>query len=136
MKKSILTCLGLTLGLTVSVYAQLGPVQAKIPFSFTVFGKTLSAGDYSISASSHMIKIRDANHRIVVMAAANEVSDAAADEKGHILFHCYREQCFLSEIWFGAHENGRQLFTSREEAKLARQETGKYFAVLWEKPGR
>ena len=136
MKKSILTCLGLTFGLAVSVCAQSGPVQAKIPFSFSVFGKTLPAGDYSISATSHMIEIRDANYRVVVMAAANEILDNAASKKGHILFHCYRERCFLSEIWFGAHENGRQLFTSREEAKLARQETGKYFAVLWEKPGR
>jgi hypothetical protein len=138
MKKSIFTVarLALIFGLTVSASAQAGPVQAKIPFSFTVFGKTLSAGDYSISAASHIIKIRDANYRIVAMASANELSDRAAGEKGHLLFHCYQDRCFLAEIWFGAHDNGLQLFTSREEAILAREQKGKYFAVLWQKGSR
>lgn len=138
MKKHTLiaTCLALTFGLAVLASAEAGPVKATIPFSFTVFHKTLPAGDYWITAASHLVKIRDANRNIVVMASANEVSGRAVGEKGHILFHCYRDRCFLSEIWFPAAENGRQLFTSREEGNLAKEEKGKYFAVLWVKPGK
>jgi hypothetical protein len=134
MKKTILTvvCLGLAFGLAVSAPAQAGPVQAKIPFSFTVFGKTLPAGDYWISATSHIIKIQDASLSVVALASANEILTPAPGEKGHLLFHCYQERCFLAEIWFGAYGNARQLFTSREEATLARKQKGKYFAMLWE----
>jgi hypothetical protein len=134
MKTCILSaaCLALIFGLAVSVSAQADPVQAKIPFSFTVFGKTLSAGDYWISAAPHIIKIQDANLRVVAMASANEISNRAPGEKGHLLFHCYQERCFLAEIWLGEYGNGRQLFTSKAETILAKEEKGKYFAVLWE----
>jgi hypothetical protein len=138
MKKSILVAayLGVTFGLAVSAFAQAGPVQAKIPFSFTIFDKTLSAGEYWVTATSQIIKIQDANRRVVAMALANELSDRAAGEKGHLLFHCYQDRCFLSEVWFPAHETGRQLFTSRAEANLAKEKNGEYFAALWETPGK
>jgi hypothetical protein len=51
-----------------------------------------------------------------------------------IIFHCYNDRCFLSELWSPAQEKGRQLLTSRTEANLAKEERGKYFAVLGEKP--
>jgi hypothetical protein len=137
MKKIVLTaaCLALAFGLAISASAQAGPVEARIPFSFTVFGKTLSAGDYWISAAPHMITIRDAGHRIVAMASANEILGKAGG-KGYMQFHCYQERCFLAEIWFGAYGNGRQLFTSKAEANLAREQKGTYFTLLWGKPGK
>jgi hypothetical protein len=135
MKKNTLkiACLGLLFWLAISASAQAGPVEAKIPFSFTVFGKTLPAGDYWISAAPHLIKIQDANLRVVVMASDNEILGNTANNKGYLQFHCYQGRCFLAEIWFGGHENGRQLFTSKEEVILAREQKGEYFAVLWQK---
>jgi hypothetical protein len=124
-------------GVAVSAFAQAGPVLAKVPFSFTVFDKTLTAGNYWVSATFDLIKIQDESRRVVAMASVNEVSERARNEtrdaKGRLLFHCYEEQCFLSEIWFPARANGRRLFTSRAEANLAKEEKGTYFAVLWEK---
>jgi hypothetical protein len=134
MQKSIFAtaCLGLIFGLTVSASAQAGPVVANIPFSFTVFGKTLPAGHYSISADPHMIKIRDADRRLVVVALALENSDPPPAESGHLLFHCYSETCFFSEISFGPHKKGLQLLPSKEELTAAKGEKGKYFALLFE----
>jgi hypothetical protein len=138
MKKHIqivVACLGVTFGLAISGSAQ-SIAKARIPFSFTAAGKNLPEGDYWISASPHMVKIQDANRRVVVLALANEVSSRSTGEKGRITFHCYRDQCFLSELWFPENENGRQLFRSREEANLAGEGKGQYFAVLWETPGK
>lgn len=138
MKKHILlvACLSVTFGLAVSASAQSGAVEVRIPFNFTAAGKNLPGGDYWVSASPHMVKIQDADRRVVVLALANEVSGRSAKEKGHITFHCYRDRCFLSDLWFPAPENGRQLFTSREEASLAREGRGQYVALLWNTPGR
>lgn len=138
MKKHILlvACLGITLGLAVSASAQVGAVEVRIPFTFTAAGKNLPGGDYWVSASPHMVKIQDANRRVVVLALANEVSGRRANEKGHITFRCYRDRCFLSELWFPTGENGRELFTSREEAALAKEDRGQYFAVLWGTPSK
>ncbi len=116
----------------VSANAQAGGVKAKVPFSFAVSGKTFPAGHYTMIASSHQLKIEDAHGRIVAMALANDVSGRSAGENGRIIFHCYRDHCFLAEVWSPIQENGRELPTLRAEANLAKEETGKYFAVLGE----
>lgn len=137
MKKQILTVAGLcfVIGLAVvPVYAQAGGVRANVPFNFAVSGKTLPAGHYTMLAASHQVKIQDAQGRMVAMVLANEVSGRSAGESGQIIFHCYRDRCFLAEVWSPAKDNGRQLLTSRTEAGLSREESGKYFAVLGEKP--
>lgn len=138
MKKhiQIVACLAVTFGLAVSAFAQSGGVEVRIPFNFTAAGKNLSAGDYWVSAFPHMVKIQDADRRVVALALANEVSGRSAGEKGHITFRCYRDRCFLSELWFPTGENGRELLTSRQEATLAKEDRGQYFAVLWGRPSK
>ena len=61
MKNSRLTVALLAVGLTViPAYAQRGGgVQAQIPFSFAVSGKTFPAGTYTMIAASHRLKIED-----------------------------------------------------------------------------
>ena len=83
---------------------------------------------------SHQINIRDAYGTKIAMVSANEISGRSAGANGHIIFHCYSERCFLSEVWSPTHENGRQLLSSRSEADLAKKESGKSFAVLGAEP--
>jgi len=137
MKKQTLisASLCLVVGLaTVSANAQAGCVNAKIPFNFTVSGKTFPAGDYTMIASSHQLKIKDAYGKTVAMALANDVSGRSAGQSYRIIFHCYRDRCFLAEVWFSPRENGRALPMSRTEANFAKEEKEKYFAVLGERP--
>jgi hypothetical protein len=115
-------------------YAESGGVQAKIPFNFTVAGKTFLAGAYTMIVGSHQVDIRDAYGRKIAMVSANEISGRSAGANGQIIFHCYGENCFLSEVWSPAHENGRQLLASRSEGDLAKKASGKYFAVLGAEP--
>src|ERR1700681_1086086 len=48
---------------------------------------------------SHQVNIRDAYGRKIAMVLANEISGRSAAPNGKIIFHCYSEQCFLSEVW-------------------------------------
>jgi len=135
MKKQTLisASLCLVVGLTlVSANAQAGGVKANVPFSFTVSGRTFPAGDYMMMAKSHQLNIEDGHGRIVAMVLANEVSGRFAGENGRIIFHCYRDRCFLAQVWSRSQENGHEVLTSRAEANLAKEEKGKYFAVLGE----
>ena len=124
-----------TIGLAMApAYAQSGGIQAKIPFDFTVAGKTFPAGAYTMIVGSHQVDIRDADGRKIGMVLANEISGRSAGANGLIIFHCYSEHCFLSEVWSPTHENGRQLLRPRSEGDLAKKESGKSFAVLGAEP--
>ncbi|HZR31361.1 MAG TPA: hypothetical protein VFA76_05865 [Terriglobales bacterium] len=118
----------------VSAHAQAGGIQANVPFSFAASGKTFPAGEYTMIATPHQVKIQDANGKTVAMILANEVSGRTGGANGRIIFHCYREGCFLSELWSPVQENGKQLLVSRTEARLAMEERGNYFAVMGGKP--
>jgi len=122
------------IALTIPANAQVDGVQSHVPFQFSVFGKTFPAGEYTLIASSSQVRIQDAHGKVVTMVLANEVSrvDPRSD-KGQIIFHCYRDRCFLSEVWAPTQLNGRQLNTSREEADLLRGENAKSVALLGEK---
>jgi hypothetical protein len=135
MTKQILIVASLVLALGLAVVpasAQAVAVQANVPFSFVVLGKTLPAGEYTLTSAPHELKIRDASQRLVAVVLANEISGRSTGATGQIIFHCYSERCFLSELRSPTEGNGRQLLTSKMEAGLAREENAKYFAVLGE----
>jgi hypothetical protein len=139
VKKQSLFCAALCLvvGLTVvPAYTQGQVVKGRVPFNFTVLEKTLPAGDYMMLGSPHQLKIKDAYGKIVAMVLANEVSGGSAGKNDQIIFHCYRDRCFLAEVWFSSQENGRALPRSRAETNVGKEERGQYFAVLGEKPNR
>ena len=72
----------------ISANAQAGGVQSHVPFKFSVSGKTLPAGQYTMIASSNQVRIQDAHGRMVVMVLANEVSGRSEGNNGQIIFHC------------------------------------------------
>ena len=132
----VLTIWVLALGFAVApASAQTVAVQAKVPFNFTVLGKTFPAGEYTLSSAPHELKIRDAHQRLVAVVIANEVPGRSR-ATAQIIFHCYDERCFLSELQSPTQGNGRQLLMSKMEAELAKEQSGKYFAVLGEEPGK
>lgn len=136
MKKQtlIVASLCLVVGLAmVPASAQAVATRAKVPFGFVVLGKTFPAGEYTLIAAPHFVKIEDANRRPIATVLANEIPGRSAATP-QIIFHCYTDRCFLSELRSPTPGNGRQLLTSRTEADLAKKEQGKYFAVLGEKP--
>jgi hypothetical protein len=137
MKSQMLIVAGLCLavGLTVvPLNAQTGGVQAKVPFNFEVLGKTFPSGAYTMIATLDQVGIEDATGTLVARVVSNQISGRSVGPNGQIIFHCYRDRCFLAELWSPTQENGRQLLTSRPEANLAKEVPRTYFAVLGEKP--
>ena len=68
--------LGLALGmLAAPANAQVGGVTARIPFKFSVAGRTFAAGDYRMDVSSqHVTVISLSDGRTVVMAVQSRSS--------------------------------------------------------------
>jgi hypothetical protein len=119
-----------------SASAQAGGVRVSVPFPFGVGGKTFSAGDYVMMAGSHQVRIvSEANGKTLAMALANDVSGHSAGANGRIVFRCYGDRCYLSEVWSPVEQNGRQVPPSRAEAHSSRERSGTYFAILG-KPGK
>lgn len=137
MKKQtlIFATLCLLVGLAVvPAYAQAFVERVTVPFSFVVLGRTFPAGEYMLIAAPHMVKIEDSDGTPIATALANEIWDRFAGVTGQLVFRCYSDRCFLSELRSPVEGNSRQLITSRAEAELAKKDQGKYLAVLGKKP--
>src|SRR5260370_39459499 len=99
-------------------------VQATIPFNFTVNGKQLPAGNYTLGTdvtSPRSLKISDRTQHAHALA----MSMPAAEEKrksNHLVFHKYGDQYFLCEIRSQESSLNVELPTSKQE-KRARAET-------------
>src|SRR5215471_19075470 len=114
-----------------SVSAQAGGVRVSVPFGFAVGGKTFAAGDYIMMAGSHQVRIvSQADGKTLAMTLANDVSGHSAGANGRIVFRCYGERCYLSEVWSPVEQNGRQVLPSRAEVHSSRERSGTYFAIL------
>ena len=106
-----------------SVSAQtLGKMEVKIPFDFTAGNVTFKAGTYSIkpvSDNSLAIRSADGKTNSLILAPLTIGSrDSKAGER--VIFNKYDGQYFLSQVWLHV-DLGRQLFTSGEERKAARE---------------
>ena len=56
-----------------------------------------------------------------------ESRDKNAESK--LIFHCYSNECFLSEIWVGSPQ-GLKLMPSRREKEVSRANAGNELAVV------
>jgi hypothetical protein len=134
MKKQTLIFASLVLGLAaVPGYTQTGGVKAKVPFSFAVAGKVFASGEYTMTIRPHQLKIEDEYGRPLAFALANDASGPSAGQQGQIVFRCYRDRCFLAEVWATAQEHGLEFPLSRSEAEFAKEQRGTFFAVMGEK---
>lgn len=136
MQTLVVAAVSLSIALSAGpAQGQAGGVQAKVPFRFSVAGKSFAAGEYTMIVGAHQLSVVSAaDGRTVAMALVNKVSGHRAGATGRIIFRCYRERCFLAEVWSPAEENGRQVVTSRAEVESAKEGEGVYFAVLATNP--
>lgn len=135
MNKQVFSMLGLcVLAIMVAApsYAEPGGVKAKVPFEFVVGSRTFPAGEYRIVTVPHRVDIRDANGRKLAVVLANEISEGSVGENGKVIFHCYGEKCFLSEVWSPDYEQG-QIVSSQSEQELVKKESSRYVTVVGEK---
>lgn len=98
-------------------------LNARIPFEFTVGDKMLAAGQYEISAvgvtqGALAIRGRESNDSVIRLAVTKEPKE---NKQARLVFHRYGNAYFLSEVWEGGDEVGRQLNASAQERGMKRE---------------
>lgn len=134
MKKQITTIvatLSLFVALTVIGIAGLGSaVRANIPFDFTIAGKTLPAGQYTMMRGTGqgtlLIRNTEKGWAAATIAQDGNVKD---DGKAVLQFHRYGDQYFLATVSDG--NTASELPMTKAERKAAR---GKDNLAVNEKP--
>jgi len=123
MKKQLLVVLSLGLLLaTASAYAQTAKISAKVPFDFTVNGKTLPAGEYVISRVDTNDKVlaitcRDEHVTMLAIPYEKETLNPAANTE--LVFNHRGSRYFLSQIWVSGSAAGREFAQGQLESELA-----------------
>lgn len=98
-------------------------LAAQVPFDFVVADKTLRAGDYRVGA------IDQARDTIAIMNAAGEGAirlSAPTKRSDHVktaklVFHRYGSMYFLSQVWMGGEQTGRELSLGKQERAIQRE---------------
>lgn len=132
MKKRALqlASVALLVGLTLPPsYGQAGGVKVKVPFKFLVADKTLPEGDYVFSSFRNQVFLQDAAGKRVAMVLTNAVDGRKVRHTGEVVFRCYTDICFLSQVWTPSEDTGREVLMSHVETEIARREVGTYFAL-------
>ena len=126
MKKQIL--IGLT---TLSLFVTLAAtsVQAQsdmhlkvnIPFEFFVKNRLLPAGEYTVrQIAGDALQIRSVDCRASDVFITIPAQAGTTPTQPTLIFHRYGDQYFLSTIWRGTDDTGRQLLKSHAERELIR----------------
>ena len=100
-------------------------LRATIPFDFSVRGKIFPAGDYEIK------RLTDDPGQLIIASVEKRGGRAIfetepVEPKGisshpEIVFHRYGDTYFMSEVFAGDRQTGRELFLSRQERDLKRE---------------
>lgn len=99
-------------------------IVANVPFDFTVLDLHFSAGTYSLTSESPQsaICIRGrSGSAMFVLGNAAQANQVQRD--GKLVFHQYGNQYFLSKIWYGGTDEGRELRVSKVEQEVAQTMT-------------
>lgn len=131
MRKKVFTT-ALTCGLlavlaAATAYAQMPgtSLRATIPFDFSVRGKILPAGDYEIKRITDgpegliISSLTDTHDRAIFQTLPVEAKTALSNAE--IVFRKYGDSYFLSEVFNGGEQTGRELLPSRQERSLRRE---------------
>ena len=123
---AIAVCL---LGGVVSTHAQAGGLKVNVPFDFEVANKTLSAGEYVIWSQRELVMLRASSGIIVAKVQANRTLHDVG-QSGKVVFNCYQNRCFLSQLWTPEAERAREIVKSKNEREISRRSEAVEFALL------
>jgi hypothetical protein len=131
MKKQVMIVLAMlsllvTLAVT-SVTAQSSAdfMRIRIPFEFAIGDKTLAPGDYivkrSVSDRPEMLLIRSVDGDSGGYLLTMNVQAKTRQSESKLVFHQYKNQYFLSQVWTAGDSAGRELHKSGRERAAARE---------------
>ncbi len=118
MKRKMLSGLtALVLALLVNVATAQSKSKANVPFAFSAEQNSMRAGEYTITVSDHVMKLRnESTNETVAMIAVSE--ESAKPQNSRLVFHKYGDHYYLAEVWTAtgqAGASGINLPTSKAE---------------------
>jgi hypothetical protein len=135
MKKQIITvaaALAFTALVPATSHAQ-QVTQAKVPFAFQAGDKMMPAGEYQIEravpSTKEVQQIRRADSSASTFVLTIPAESRNKDAGSRLIFHCYSNECFLSEMWSG-NGQGLKLMESRREKEISRTSAENELAVV------
>ena len=99
-RKMYLSLTALVLALAVNAaFAQSSSVtKANVPFAFSIAQNSMEAGQYSITVTDHVLRIRnDSTNKSMTHMAQSEESAKPQDTR--LVFHKYGDHYYLAEVW-------------------------------------
>ena len=96
-----------------------------IPFRFSVGGKTLEAGRYSVkrdspTASAYVIQSREGSEAVIVLGFPT-LGGGIAQENAKLVFNNYYGRHFLSQVWMPGSDTGNHIPQSKAEREFKRE---------------
>ena len=97
-------------------------VRADIPFGFMAGGAAFPAGVYTVArlrndAGALVLSSSDGRKNVAFLTTGTYSPNPR--EKASLVFNRYGDQYFLSEVWTGGDQTGRQLVPSTRERELS-----------------
>jgi hypothetical protein len=99
--------------------AQSLPMRVIVPFEFHAADKTLPAGTYTVERRGDAILISDSKGNATAVLA-NPVHNKASKLDDMLVFNCYGETRFLSEVRWTGYSTARGLIETSAERRLAK----------------
>jgi hypothetical protein len=128
---AVVLMLGFVVG---STYGQWGAPKMKVtvPFQFSIGRATLSAGQYLITSLHDRVLVQEVsgrnNHNAITFTG--RLDGKVSKQNSRVIFDCYFDECFLSQVWFSGQDAGHKLSQSKRQIQLAKTSTGHQFALL------
>ncbi len=97
-----------------------GDVVVNVPFAFVVGTHQMQPGRYVVAPMTQgILRIYDTqvSHNQLLFPVNSTQSNTRTDAK--LVFHRYGDTYFLSEVWNGRGDIGRQLLKSKAEKEIA-----------------
>jgi hypothetical protein len=98
-------------------------IEASVPFDFAAGETKLKAGDYTIKRiSKDAVQLRNAQTKTsVIVMAPLAIQQTRNDAPERLVFKRYGHEYFLSQVWTNRAADGRGLFASKTESRLAKE---------------
>ena len=100
-----------------------GRIEASVPFDFAAGETKLKAGDYTVKRlSKDALQLSNAQTKTsVIVMAPLTIQQTRNDAPERLVFKRYGNEYFLSQVWTNRAADGRGLFASKTENRLAKQ---------------
>ena len=109
-------------------------LKVNVPFRFVIGQTTYTPGQYLVIATSNKVFVQTENGRNIGVLLSSSLDGELPEQNGRVMFECFPDECFLSQVWIAGLDAGRQLPKSKHQIQLAKSHAGQQFALLGTKP--